>query len=92
MQERLRTGPGEGCAVGSFKVKDYPDTKIKMHFSHFKILVSRLRALSCKRFCCSYCATKTLSARLQKRRKAARDKEGGVGRREGRRKGWKKGL
>ena len=44
MQERLRTGPGEDCAVSSFKVKDYPDTKIKLHFSHFKILVSGRRA------------------------------------------------
>ncbi|CAN0269902.1 unnamed protein product, partial [Laminaria digitata] len=44
MQERLRTGPGEGCVVGSFEVKDYPDTKIKLHYSHFKILVSGRRA------------------------------------------------
>lgn len=40
MQERLRKGPGENCGVQSFEVKDYGDTKIKLHFSHFKILVS----------------------------------------------------
>eukprot|EP00904_Undaria_pinnatifida_P002716 jgi/Undpi1/12445/HiC_scaffold_5.g02116.m1 len=38
MLERLRMGPGDGCEVGPFEVKDYPDTKIKLHFSHFKIL------------------------------------------------------
>ena len=44
MLERLRMGPGDGCEVGPFEVKDYPDTKIKLHFSHFKILVSGRRA------------------------------------------------
>lgn len=40
MLDRLREGPGQGCVVRSFESKDYPDTKIKLHFSHFKILVS----------------------------------------------------
>lgn len=39
MQDRLRRGPGDVCKVYSFEAKDYPDTKIKLHFSHFKILV-----------------------------------------------------
>lgn len=40
MQDRLKEGPGEGCVVRSLETKDYEDTKIKLHFSHFKILVS----------------------------------------------------
>lgn len=40
MIERLKSGPGGGCAVHSVEVLDYPDTKIKLHFSHFKLLVS----------------------------------------------------
>lgn len=40
MQDRLRKGPGDVCKVHSFDAKDYTDTKIKLHFSHFKILVS----------------------------------------------------
>lgn len=39
MIERLREGPGNGCIVQSLDARDYPDTKIKLHFSHFKILV-----------------------------------------------------
>lgn len=39
MQDRLRQGPGDVCKVHSFEAKDYSDTKIKLHFSHFKILV-----------------------------------------------------
>eukprot|EP00903_Cladosiphon_okamuranus_P017262 g15907.t1 len=38
MQDLLRQGPGDVCAVDSLEVKDYSDTKIKLHFSHFKIL------------------------------------------------------
>ncbi|CAB1110040.1 unnamed protein product [Ectocarpus sp. CCAP 1310/34] len=39
MQGRLRQGPpGNGCDVVGFETKDYADTKIKLHFSHFKIL------------------------------------------------------
>eukprot|EP00752_Nemacystus_decipiens_P008488 g7585.t1 len=38
MQSRLRAGPGDVCKVFSFDAKDYSDTKIKLHFSHFKIL------------------------------------------------------
>lgn len=39
LQDLLRQGPGGGCVVREFEVKDYKDTKIKLHFSHFKILV-----------------------------------------------------
>lgn len=39
LQDQLRQGPGGGCVVREFEVKDYKDTKIKLHFSHFKILV-----------------------------------------------------
>ncbi|CAN0134700.1 unnamed protein product [Scytosiphon promiscuus] len=36
MQERLRQGGP--CEVVAFEAKDYADTKIRLHFSHFKIL------------------------------------------------------
>lgn len=36
-KEWLRNGP-ERARVTNFEVYDYPDTKIKLHFSHFKIL------------------------------------------------------
>lgn len=39
LQDQLRQGPGGACVVREFEVKDYKDTKIKLHFSHFKILV-----------------------------------------------------
>ena len=39
MLDQLRDGPG-ACVVDTFDAKDYEDTKIKLHFSHFKILVS----------------------------------------------------
>ncbi|CAN0115175.1 unnamed protein product [Pylaiella littoralis] len=38
MQDRLRQGPSYTCTVDKFEAKDYPDTKIKLHFSHFKTL------------------------------------------------------
>lgn len=39
MQAHLRQGPGDVCKVHGFEAKDYSDTKIKLHFSHFKMLV-----------------------------------------------------
>lgn len=36
-KEWLRSGPDE-ARVADVAVHDYPDTKIKLHFSHFKIL------------------------------------------------------
>lgn len=39
MQDRLRQGPGDLCRVDNVEFKDYSDTKIKLHFSHFKLLV-----------------------------------------------------
>lgn len=40
MIEQLKEGPGDGCLVTSLAVLNYLDTKIKLHFSHFKLLVS----------------------------------------------------
>lgn len=37
MKEWLRAGP-PGARVDALTVKDYENTKIKLHFSHFKIL------------------------------------------------------
>ncbi len=37
MKEWLRVGP-EGAAVDQVFIRDYENTKIKLHFSHFKIL------------------------------------------------------
>lgn len=39
MQDHLRRGPGDACEVRGFELKEYADTKIKLHFSHFRILV-----------------------------------------------------
>jgi len=39
MQDRLRQGPGDLCRVANVEFRDYSDTKIKLHFSHFKLLV-----------------------------------------------------
>lgn len=55
MQQRLEEGPREGCQVRSFNVKDYADTKIKLHFSHFKILVSGWTHKTCVcKYVCMY--------------------------------------